>query len=288
MKGSLFMRSNLNSDWLSKLPLDNISSARPVSGGDINLAYQIKSSDSRYFLKVQPNHPSDYFDHERAGLTALGDVVNALQPISQGEINGDAYLLLNWIDTGQGSQHDLGKMVAILHQHHNQQFGFDFNHQSGNLTKNNQWQNSWVTFYTEQRLDMLASASADNHVWNSWRQTHFDQMRQQFINYYNNHPVEPSLLHGDLWSGNYMFSGDGQPVLIDPDAFYGDRELDLAMTTIFGGFSQEFYQAYEEQYPIPSGLEDRLPWYQFYYLCMHLNLFGESYGDSVDRILSNY
>jgi fructosamine-3-kinase len=85
-----------------------------------------------------------------------------------------------------------------------------------------------------------------------------------------------------------MFDQNHTPVLIDPDAFYGDRELDLAMTTIFGGFDDHFYQAYQAQYPLTPGINDRLPWYQFYYLCMHLNLFGESYGDSVDRILGRY
>lgn len=282
------MFNRLDSNWLSQLPLNHIQSAVAVSGGDINDAYQITTDLKNYFLKVQPHHPASYFDHEEAGLTALEAAVQVPHFIAKGQINGDAYLLLNWVSSSNGSQSDLGTAVARLHQTHRQQFGFDFNHQSGNLTKNNHWQSSWTLFYTEQRLDMLAQAAAQNHVWNTWRQTHFNQMRQAFIEYYTNHPVQPSLLHGDLWSGNYMFDQNHTPVLIDPDAFYGDRELDLAMTTIFGGFDDHFYQAYQTQYPLAPGINDRLPWYQFYYLCMHLNLFGESYGDSVDRILGRY
>lgn len=283
------MFDDLNQNWLTQLPLTNITSARSVSGGDINDAYQLTADRKRYFLKVQPDHPQAYFDHEAAGLNALGKVISAPTPIAQGQIDGDAYLMLNWIDSQPtGNQKQLGQLVATLHQKHASQFGFQLNHQSGNLTKDNHWQTSWITFYTEQRLDMLAQASVKNHVWNAWCQTHFTQMRNSFTAYYRDHPVQPSLLHGDLWSGNYMFTNTGQPVLIDPDAFYGDRELDLAMTTIFGGFTNEFYDAYSQQYPLTPGLEKRLPWYQFYYLCMHLNLFGESYGGSVDRILSGF
>ncbi|BAP85716.1 aminoglycoside phosphotransferase [Paucilactobacillus hokkaidonensis JCM 18461] len=281
--------TELNENWLNQLPVNNIKQSRPVSGGDINDAYQIITEDqTKYFLKVQPQHSKSYFDHEAAGLKLIGQVIMTPKPIAQGEINGDAYLLLNWIDDGSGSQHDLGVAVATMHQQHQTKFGFDHNHQSGNILKNNHWQSSWSTFYTEQRLDVLVEAANQNHVWNTWRQTHFDQMRLTFVNYYRNHEVIPSLLHGDLWSGNYMFSTDGTPILIDPDVFYGDRELDLAMTTIFGGFNDQFYQAYQDIYPLASGFEERLPWYQFYYLCMHLNLFGETYGGSVDRILGNY
>lgn len=281
--------SELNQDWLSQLPLTSIERVRSVSGGDINEAYQIITQDqTKYFLKVQPQHPQSYFDHEAAGLRLIGNVITTPEPTAQGQINGDAYLMLNWIDSGNGSQRDLGTAVAAMHQQHHVQFGFDHNHQSGNIIKNNQWQSDWATFYAEQRLDTLAEAAQKNHVWNNWRQAHFAQMRSEFIVYYRGHEVQPSLLHGDLWSGNYMFATNGTPILIDPDVFYGDRELDLAMTTIFGGFSDQFYQAYQSSYPLPAGFEKRLPWYQFYYLCMHLNLFGESYGGAVDRILANY
>ncbi|WP_461239571.1 fructosamine kinase family protein [Paucilactobacillus sp. N302-9] len=278
----------INQQWISQLPLDNITQVKPVSGGDINDAYQLQTPTQTYFLKVQPHHPSTYFDHEAAGLKLIGQVVTTPKPIAQGNINGDAYLMLNWIETGTGSQADLGQAVAQMHHQSAQQFGFDSVHESGAIKKDNTWQSSWADFYAQQRLDLLVVAAKQNHVWNNWRQQHFESMRQQFVAYYKKHSVQPSLLHGDLWSGNYMFASDGRPVLIDPDVFYGDRELDLAMTTIFGGFREAFYQAYEQSFPLASGFEDRLPWYQFYYLCMHLNLFGETYGAAVDRILQYY
>lgn len=280
--------TKVDEEWLNQLPIDEIERAKPVSGGDINDAYQLATKDQFYFMKVQPNHPASYFDHEATGLKLIGQTIKTPRPLAQGEINGDAYLLLDWIDTGNGSQSDLGVAVAKMHQQHHPQFGFDSAHQSGSIIKDNTWQDDWATFYSNQRLDLLQRVAKERGRWNEWREQHFQNMRSAFVAYYAEHTVEPSLLHGDLWSGNYMFDETGQPVLIDPDAFYGDRELDLAMTTIFGGFSEEFYAAYDKTYPLATGFEERLPWYQFYYLCMHLNLFGESYGGAVDRILRQY
>lgn len=281
-------RQTLSNDWLDQLPLDKITSCQPVPGGDINLAYQLVAGGQRYFIKVQPDHPAKYFEHELNGLTYLGKAVQVPTPIAHGQINGDAYLILNWVDEGTGSQSELGKAVAHLHQQTADQFGFVDNHQTKVLEKDNSWNNSWVDFYVHQRLEPEIKAALAQGVWNDWRQAHFVKMKAAFEHYYAHHQVQPSLLHGDLWAGNFMFNQTGQPVLIDPDAVYGDREFDLAMTTIFGGFDESFYAAYNSAYPLESGVNDRLPWYQFYYLCMHLILFGESYGGAVDRILSQY
>ena len=178
--------------------------------------------------------------------------------------------------------------MARLHQQTNDQFGFVDNHQTKALIKDNSWNNSWADFYVNQRLLPEVKVAADRGRWNRWREEHFQQMVKQFQQYYQDRDVKASLLHGDLWAGNFMFAGDHEPYLIDPDAVYGDREFDLAMTTVFGGFDEDFYHAYNAAYPFTPGINDRLPWYRFYYLCMHLVLFGESYGPAVDRILSQY
>ena len=277
-----------NYQWFSQLPIKNITSYQPVSGGDINEAYQITADGKRYFIKVQPKHQADYFRHEINGIKALGRVVNAPTPLHNGNINGDAYLVLNWLDESTGSQADLGRTVARLHQQTNDQFGFGDNHQTKALVKDNSWNNSWTDFYVNQRLLPEVKVAANRGRWNRWREDHFQQMVKQFQQYYQGRDVKASLLHGDLWAGNFMFAGDHEPYLIDPDAVYGDREFDLAMTTVFGGFDEDFYHAYNAAYPFTPGINDRLPWYRFYYLCMHLVLFGESYGPAVDRILSQY
>lgn len=278
----------LNRKWLSQLPFKNITSCRPVAGGDINEAYQLIADNQTLFIKVQPHHDAGYFNHEKRGLEEIGTVVKTPTPLAQGQIQGDAYLALNWITEGSGSQSALGQAVAKLHQHHAKQFGFYENHTTKALTKNNAWSDDWVTFYVKQRLDPEVQVAKQNGRWNDWRDQHYQKMRQAFIDYYSKHQVVPSLLHGDLWAGNFMFDEQGTPVLIDPDAVYGDREFDLAMTTIFGGFDTTFYQAYQNTYPWEPGIEERLPWYQFYYLCMHLILFGESYGNAVDHLLERY
>ncbi|WP_251574696.1 fructosamine kinase family protein [Limosilactobacillus agrestimuris] len=278
----------LSTNWLAQLPLNNIISCEPVSGGDINLAYQITTTNATYFIKVQPKHPSSYFDHEILSLKEIGKVANVPTPVAHGEIDGDAYLVLNWITNGYGDQYALGQEVAKMHQQRNEEFGFPDNHQTKVLVKNNHWNPSWRDFYINQRLKPEISAAIKTGRWNKWRQIHFDQMVAKFDNYYSTTEVRPSLLHGDLWAGNFMFNQEHQPYLIDPDCVYGDREFDLAMTTVFGGFDEQFYRGYNDTYPIKPGINERLPWYRFYYLCMHLILFGESYGPAVDQILNKY
>lgn len=277
-----------NTDWFNSLPIAPISSWKPVSGGDINEAYQVVADGIPYFIKVQPHHPKKYFDHERRGLQELNTVINTPTPIASGEIDGDAYLILNWLNEGPADQAALGRAIAKMHQKHNDQFGFYTNHHTKVLFKDNSWNSSWRDFYIEQRLVPEVEAAKKEGRWNAWRNQHFLQMMVTFNHYYSEHTVSASLLHGDLWSGNYMFTETSTPTLIDPDALYGDREYDLAMTTIFGGFSPAFYQAYNSTYPLRDGFEKRLPWYQFYYLCMHLILFGETYGPAVDNILVKY
>lgn len=281
--------SALNHQWFQQLPFKQLDRYQPVSGGDINESYRIEADGQSYFIKIQPHQPATYFQHEINGLKAIGKVVNTPTPVHNGEIEGNAYLVLNWLAESSGSQADLGRAVAKMHQQYsaNGKFGFVDNHRTKALVKDNSWNGDWRDFYINQRLLPEVQVASDRGRWNRWRQEHFAQMVKQFDRYYRSHEVQPSLLHGDLWAGNFMFAND-KPYLIDPDAVYGDREFDLAMTTVFGGFDNDFYHAYAKAYPFTPGIDDRLPWYRFYYLCMHLVLFGESYGGSVDRILEQY
>lgn len=279
----------INADWFQQLPFQEMASFQPVSGGDINESYRIQADHKSFFIKIQPNQSANYFKHEINGLKAIGKVINTPTPVYNGVIDHNAYLVLNWLNESTGNQYELGKQVATMHQQMspNEKFGFTENHQTKALVKDNSWNDSWRDFYVNQRLLPEVEVATERGRWNKWRQSHFDQMVKQFKHYYSAHQVQPSLLHGDLWAGNFMFA-DHQPYLIDPDAVYGDREFDLAMTTVFGGFDQAFYQGYNAVYPMTPGINDRLPWYRFYYLCMHLVLFGESYGPAVDNILANY
>lgn len=274
--------------WFEKLPFAPFQRVVPVRGGDINLAFRLETATQTYFIKVQPHQPASYFAHEQAGLLALSQAVNVPQPLASGVLDDHAYLILNWLDQGAGDQFALGQAVARLHQITNDQFGFATDHTTKVLTKNNHWNADWGDFYRHQRLAPEVAAAKAQGVWNDWRDQHYQRMVAAFAHYYQIHPVQPSLLHGDLWAGNFLFTSNGTPTLIDPDALFGDREFDLAMTTIFGGFEPAFYQGYQSVWPLAPSFETRLPWYQFYYLAMHLILFGESYGPSVDQILQQY
>lgn len=275
----------LSSEWLAQLPLQQVTEVEPVSGGDINDAYRLQTNEGPYFLLVQSHTPATFYDHEVAGLHALSQAINVPEVIGSGQIDGDAYLILEYLEIGQGSQRELGEAVARVHQVTAPQFGFDQNNLTDKLPKNNAWQDDWTHFYLKQRLDPLVKRAKEHHLWNAGRQQAYDRVRQNIIAENRDRQITPSLLHGDLWSGNYLFTADGTPTLIDPNVLYGDREFDLAMTTIFGGFSADFYRGYQERYPLAAGYQDRLPHYQLYYLLAHLNLFGETYGGAVDSVL---
>ncbi|MFC6260258.1 fructosamine kinase family protein [Levilactobacillus fujinensis] len=276
----------LKAAWLAQLPLPQVTAATPVSGGDINLAFRLTTAEGPAFLLVQPQTPANFYSHEVAGLKALGQAVNVPEVLGTGNIDGDAYLVLEFLETGHGSQYDLGQAVARVHRITAPQFGFDQDNLVGKLPKHNDWQDDWSTFYLQQRLDPLVQRARQHSLWNEQRQTAYDRVRQNILNENDGRHIVPSLLHGDLWSGNYLFTDDGTPTLIDPDVLYGDREFDIAMTTIFGGFSADFYKGYQDSYPFDMGYAERLPQYQLYYLLAHLNLFGETYGGAVDEILS--
>lgn len=278
----------LSTTWLHQLPLTAIHDVQPVGGGDINAAFSLVSAQTRYFLKVQPDRGGAFFDHEIDGLNRLGAVVTTPKVMASGTINQDGYLLLSWLTTGHGSQAALGQAVATVHQQTAPKFGLDTDYRLGKIPKISTWQADWATFYVQQRLDVLVQLAKSNHHWSAERDDHYQRLRTKILNTPHFHTVKPSLLHGDLWSGNISFTAAGTPVLLDPDVFYGDREMDLAMTTIFGGFDADFYAGYQSVFPFEPGMQSRLPMYQLYYLLAHLNLFGESYGPAVDRILALY
>ncbi|MFC6274722.1 fructosamine kinase family protein [Levilactobacillus tangyuanensis] len=276
----------LTSTWLDQLPLKQIQSATPVAGGDINQAFALQTGSGPYFLLIQPQTPASFYTHEVAGLKALSQAANVPAVIATGEIDGDAYLLLEDLAIGAGSQYALGQMVAHVHQLTAPQFGFDGDQLTGKLPKNNHWQANWTTFYLEQRLDPLVKRASEHGLWSVSRAGAYQRTQAVIAHMNDGRTIVPSLLHGDLWAGNVLFTAAGTPTLIDPDVFYGDREMDLAMTTIFGGFDQDFYRGYQSIWPLATGHNDRLPYYQLYYLLVHLNLFGEGYGEAVDRILA--
>ncbi|MGW9856352.1 fructosamine-3-kinase [Staphylococcus hominis] len=277
----------MKTEWKNQLPLEGIQDISPVSGGDVNEAFKVTTGDDIYFLLVQRNRKSSFYAAEIAGLEAFEKVgITAPRVIKNGEINGDAYLLLSYLDEGgKGSQKELGQLVAKMHskQQSEGKFGFELSYEGADISFDNTWSESWSEIFVERRMDHLRDELLRKNLWNEEDNKVYEQVRSIMVRELENHNSKPSLLHGDLWGGNYMFLKDGRPALFDPAPLYGDREFDLGITTVFGGFTQEFYNEYEKHYPLGKGAEKRLEFYRLYLFMVHLVKFGGMYANSVNR-----
>ncbi|MEY8292429.1 fructosamine kinase family protein [Carnobacteriaceae bacterium 52-44] len=279
----------MDEQWLKQLPIDNIQKVNAVSGGDVNEAYEIENNDQKYFLLVQPNISKEFFITEAAGLKDLNQAgVTVPEVYDVGEINKDAYLLISFLEEGtSGSYRDLAEMIAKMHQTYsdNGQFGYKYPHQGSDITFNNDWTDSWIELFVERRLDKLRDENVQANKWKQKQVDTYEKVREIMVDELSNHQSEPSLLHGDLWGGNHMFLTNNQPALFDPAPLYGDREFDIGITTSFGGYPKEFYEAYQEIFPMAEGHEKRLSVYRLYIFMVHLHKFGGIYENRVDQVM---
>ena len=281
----------MNKDWQSQLPIDDIKELIPVSGGDVNEAYRIERQSGTDFLLVQHNRSEDFYAAEIAGLEAFEEAgVTAPVVKGYGQIKGDAYLILSYLEEGRrGSQSELGKLVAKLHSHYQQddKFGFHLPYHGSDITFENGWKDTWINIFVEQRLDQLRDEIVGRGLWSKDELQQFEQVRTVIIEALTEHKSKPSLLHGDLWAGNYMFLSNGEPALFDPSPLYGDREFDLGATRVFGGFTEAFYKAYDEALPLSKGANERIKFYELYLLMVHLVKFGSMYAGRVQRTMDD-
>ncbi len=263
-----------------------------LSGGDINEARLLETGQGPAFLKMNTRPNSAHmFQTEAKGLRLLGSSGAIMVPgiLGQGEADGYAFLLLEYIEEASPTPafwRRFGQALAQLHRTTNEYFGLEYSNYIGSLPQPNGRHDNWAGFYIQERLQpQLEMAVSAQKLW--------PEAGRQFENLYKKLPEicpdePPSLIHGDLWSGNFMSAPGDTPVLIDPSVSFAHREMDLAMSRLFGGFSKVFYQAYQEAFPCETGLEERLDIYQLYYLLAHVNLFGGGYAQSVRRIIGHY
>jgi fructosamine-3-kinase len=267
-----------------------IREIRSVSGGDINEAAQIQTEKERYFVKWHYKAPPRFFEAEADGLQRL--TRSGLIRVPQAIAVDSAFLILQWIDSASGKSVQaaevLGRQLAEQHSIRQLFYGLKTDNYIGRLPQPNARSDSWIDFYRTQRLGSQMIQAQANRLMPAHRSRKLEEVMANLDRWITETDCQPSLLHGDLWGGNWMQTASGEPVLIDPAVYYGDREADLAMTALFGGFPQRFYDAYREVFPVSSGYRERQPLYQLYYLLCHLNLFGESYGTQVDSILSRF
>lgn len=272
-------------------PYLSIQSITPVSGGDINQAYRIKTSIDDYFVKVNNNQlAASMFLAEFNGLNLLRTPLGAAhvpQTFLVGNARGEGFLLMSWIDTS--NKHDdpqqeaLGRLLASLHRQHADAYGLDHDNFIGLLPQSNGFSTDWTDFFITQRLQKQLDLAGSILDGTDLREK-FDRLFSRLADLYPSEP--PSLLHGDLWNGNYLVDQSGTPVFIDPAVYYGHREVDIAMTKLFGGFSERFYDAYNEAYPLQPGWEARVNLWNLYPLLVHLNLFGMTYLKEIELRLT--
>jgi fructosamine-3-kinase len=208
-----------------------------------------------------------------------------------------AYIVMEWVGTedqraGLIQQGQLGEELANLHKitsdEFGMQFGLWFDNYIGSTVQINPWTNDWIHFFRDARLLPQIELAVKHGKMNPLRRRKLDKLVDKLDGLIGGISHVPSLLHGDLWGGNVVAGKNQLPYLIDPAIYYGDREADLAFTELFGGFSKEFYDAYQSNWPLEPGYSERKNIYNLYHLLNHLNLFGESYGGSVDSILNRY
>lgn len=269
-------------------PLQHIKN---IQGGSINEAYYVKTKNAEYFMKHHADSPKGFFKSEATGLRLIKESNTALVPnfLSYSDQPNNAFLLLEWIEGTPTEQTEtlLGQKLAQLHQVRGPNHGFKNDTYIGILKQPNKLKASWLEYYREYRLRSQIQYGADKGLIEGERLTKFNKLLDQLDNWIPTF-IEPSYLHGDLYSGNWIVGPAGQPYLVDPSFLYGDRHFEMAYTQLFEGFSDQFYDAYEEVYPLRPDFDDIKPLYQLYYLIIHLNIFGEMYGKQVDNILKRY
>jgi fructosamine-3-kinase len=267
-----------------------------VYGGDINQSARLVCGGTSCFVKWNTNAPPTMFPTEAHGLRLLAGVDEVRVPtvIAQGDADGTcpAFLVLEWIETGgrygnTRTMEDFGAALAALHRHTAEAHGLDRDNFIGRLPQPNTRSASWIAFFREQRIGAQMELARRLGRLPKHRENLLTRLMDRLPAWLDDESTPPSLIHGDLWGGNYLIDSAGKAVLIDPAVCYGHREMDLAMSELFGGFSPRFYDAYFETYPAP-GYDDRRALYQLYYILVHLNLFGESYGGRVDSIAARY
>ncbi len=268
----------------------DIGKITPVYGGDINRAARISLADGRVvFAKWHALPPVGMFPAEAHGLQLLAQA-NALR-VPAVFFFGENHLVMEWLGRGETRGADvarrLGEGLAQQHRFTREVYGLPENNYCGLTPQVNTPAADWVAFFGENRLGAQMTLAAQNNRLPVQRANRLEKLIAHLGDFLPAHPPA-SLLHGDLWGGNWLVTAAGEPALIDPAVYFGHREADLAFTELFGGFPHAFYEAYRASWALDAGYNERKDIYNLYHLLNHLNLFGESYGSRVDAVLKKY
>jgi fructosamine-3-kinase len=269
-----------------------IKNRRSVGGGCINQGSALMSDTDTYFVKFNRATQVEMFEAEALGLKQMMDTrsIRVPVPICVGTAGDAAYIVLEWLEFGGSGNsqawEEMGRQLARMHQaklpqlQDEPKFGWDINNTIGSTPQINTWASDWVEFFTEHRLGYQFKLARR-------RGGHFPQQERLLavVPQLLDHQPQPSLVHGDLWSGNASIMQSGEPVILDPATYVGDREVDIAMTELFSGFSAAFYRGYNEVWCLDQGYRQRKTLYNLYHILNHFNLFGGGYASQANRMI---
>jgi len=267
----------------------HVEHSRDLGGGCINDARILEGAGQKYFVKLNDSARLAMFEAEAAGLNEIiqTGTLRAPRPVTFGQAGGQAYLVLEYLELGgpNGGHADtaLGQGLAALHRTTRPEFGWSRDNTIGSTPQINTQETDWIEFYRKHRLLYQLQKAAANGGQSLLRQG--ENLLVVLPAFFTNYRPLPSLLHGDLWGGNHGVLPDGTPVIFDPAVYYGDREADVAMTELFGGFGAGFYAAYNEAWPLDPGYRVRRDLYNLYHVLNHFNLFGGGYAGQAQRLI---
>lgn len=264
----------------------------PVGGGSINAAYRLEGEHGAWFVKLNRADALEMFLAEAEGLQemAAAEAIRVPRPLTWGEAGGRSYLVMEWLTLhGRGDTAALGESLAHMHRTTADRHGWHRDNTIGSTPQPNTPDSDWIRFYGDRRLRFQLQLAAEKGH-NGALQRDGERLCESLDAFFSDYTPVPSLLHGDLWSGNIAFDDSRNPVLYDPAVHYGDRECDLAMSELFGRLPQPAYDTYNAVWPLDAGYAVRRDLYQLYHILNHLNLFGGMYAsqaeDTIKRLLA--
>lgn len=258
-----------------------------VPGGCINTGYKITDGTRRYFVKLNQASQVAMFEAEALGLKQMRETqtIRVPQPLCYGIARNSCYIVLEWLDLGGGndkSWEEMGQKLAALHRYQGKsEFGWDINNTIGSTPQINTWVGDWVEFWVKHRIGYQLKLA--KHRGKSFDRG--DRLLKVIPELLAGYQPQPSLVHGDLWGGNAGVTVDGEPVIFDPATYWGDREVDIAMTELFGSFPSAFYRGYNQAWPLDDGYKQRKTLYNLYHILNHFNLFGGGYDSQAERMI---
>lgn len=269
-----------------------ILSQTPLTGGDINAVFKVKIDQATFCIKQ--NHRDQFpkmLVKEANGLNELADKSNFYIPevIGTHEDHTSQYLVMEFIESGaksSGFWENFGMRLAHMHKQTSEHFGWEEDNYIGSLHQSNKQHDNWAIFYTEERILPQVKLAFDSNKVDAAFVHSAERLCSQLNDLFPEEP--PALLHGDLWSGNFLVDSNGDPVLIDPSVYYGHREMDLGMMYLFGGFSDALFEVYHEEFPLEKNWKERIPLTQLYPLLVHVNLFGGGYVQNAASVIHRY